>query len=68
MATFARSRGAISEKSDFGIFVEKALPAEEVIAVHPKGDAIFESIGLDYPVGYVDIDISYWRKLTGEED
>lgn len=68
VATFARSRGAIPSKFAFDLYVETALPATAVLAVHTKGDAAFESMGRDYPEGFIDVDVGRWKELTGDED
>lgn len=67
VATFARSRGAFPDKFAFNLYVENALPATAVLAVHTRGDAAFESMGRDYPDGFVDVQIDRWKELTGEE-
>jgi hypothetical protein len=68
VATFARSHGAIPSKFAFDVYVENALPATAVLYIHTKGDDAFESIGRDYPEGFVDVDVGRWKELTGEED
>ena len=68
VATFARSRGAIPDKLAFSLFVERALPATAVLAVHTESDPAFESMGRDYPEGFIDVDVGRWKELTGEED
>ena len=68
VATFARSRGAIPSKFAFDLYIETALPATAVLVVHTKGDAAFESMGRDYPEGFIDVDVGRWKELTGDED
>lgn len=68
IATFARSRGAIPEKSAFDLYVRQALPATAVMAVHTAGAASFNALGHSYPKGYVDVNVGRWKELTGEED
>jgi hypothetical protein len=68
VATFARSRDAIPSKFAFDLYVETALPATAVLAVHTKGDAAFESMGRDYPEAFIDVDVGRWKELTGGED
>lgn len=68
VATFARSRGSIPSKFAFDLYVETALPTTAVITVHTNGDAAFESMGRDYPAGFVDVDVGRWKQLTGDED
>jgi len=66
--TFARSRGAVPSKFAFDFYVKTPLPATTVITVHTKGDAAFESMGRDYPAGFVDVDVGRWKELTGDEE
>jgi hypothetical protein len=68
VATFARSRGAIPSKFAFDLYVETALPATAVLAVHTNGDAAFETMGRGYPDGFIDVDVDRWKELTGDED
>jgi len=39
-----------------------------VRCVHTLGEASFAQMGRGYPQGYVDIDLTYWKDLTGEDD
>lgn len=68
VATFARSRGGIPGKQAFDLYVENALPANAVLAVRTEGEPEFESMGRGYPNGFVDVNVSRWKELTGEED
>jgi hypothetical protein len=68
VATFARSCGAIPSKFAFDLYVETALPATAVIAVHTKGDSAYKLMGRDYPAGFIDVDVGRWNELTGVED
>lgn len=68
VATFGRARGAIPDKSVFDLYVEKALSAGAVLAVHTEGEAMFAAMGRSYPHGFVDVDLGRWKELTGEDD
>jgi hypothetical protein len=68
VATFGRLRGAVSEKSTFDLYVNIPLPRAAVIAIHSEKEAAFSGMGRSYPLGYCDVDLGRWRKLTGQDD
>lgn len=68
VATFARWRGALPEKSAFDLYVTTALPPAAVIKIHTEGEPTFTTMARDYPAGYVDVDVTRWKELTGEDD
>ena len=55
-------------KHAFDLYITRPLSANAVLRIHTEGDASFNAIGLTYPEGYVDVDIGYWKELTGEDD
>lgn len=68
VATFARSRGSISAKHACDLYVDQPLPPTAILATHTEGDASFVEMGRGYPAGFIDVDIAYWKELTGEEE
>lgn len=68
LATFGHTLGCLPSKHAFDLFVTTALPPASVLQVHTERDPSFHAMGRTYPDGYVDIDISRWRQLTGEDD
>ena len=68
VATFGRSLGCVLSKHAFDLYITRPLSANAVLRIHTEGDASFNAIGLTYPEGYVDVDIGYWKELTGEDD
>lgn len=68
VATFARWRGALPEKSAFDLYVTTALPPAAVIKIHTEGEPTFATMARDYPAGYVDVGVTRWKELTGEDD
>lgn len=68
VATFGRSIGAIPDKGAFDLYVNQALPASAVLAIHTEGDPTFAAMGRTYPAGFVDADAGRWKELTGEQD
>lgn len=67
LATFARSRGCISEKQAFDLYAKEQLSPSSILAVHTEGDQAFVDMGRSYPPGYVNVSIGYWKELTGED-
>jgi hypothetical protein len=67
VATFARSRGSIPAKHAFDLYLEQPLPPTAILAVQTEGDETFVEIGRGYPAGFIDVDIGYWKELTGED-
>jgi hypothetical protein len=68
VATFGRTLGCIPSKHFFDLCVATPLRPDSVLRVHSEGDSSFRAMGLSYPEGYVDVDIGYWKELTGEDD
>lgn len=68
VSTFARSEGATPEKHAFDLNAVQPLPAAAVLAVHKQGDPAFAAMAVTYPPGYVDVSLSHWQEVTGEED
>lgn len=68
VASYARSRGEIPDKSAFDLYVESALPPTAVIAVRTAGDGVFEAMGRNYPAGFTDVAVGRWKELTGEDE
>lgn len=68
LATFARSLGCPAEKHCFDLYTIEPLEAAAVLAVHTQGRRPFDEIGRDYPSGYIDVSVGWWKELTGEED
>ena len=67
IASFARSRGSITSSHAFDVAVNKPLPATAILAVHTEGDPPFAQMGREYPPDFVDVDLGYWKELTGED-
>jgi hypothetical protein len=67
VATFARTLGCTPSKHFFDLYVTTPLPPDSVLRVHSEGDSSFPEIGISYSEGYVDVDIGYWKELTGED-
>jgi hypothetical protein len=68
VATFGRSLGCVPSKHCFDLYVTASLGPDSVLRIHSEGDSLFDAIGVGYPEGYVDVDLNYWKELTGEED
>lgn len=68
VATFGREHGAIPEKHAFDLYATSALPADAILAVHTDGEARFADIARGYPSGFIDVAISRWKELTGDDD
>jgi hypothetical protein len=68
VTTFGRTLGCIPSKHFFDLYVETPLRPDSVLRVRSNGDSSFRAMGLSYPEGYVDVDIGYWKELTGEDD
>jgi hypothetical protein len=68
VATFGRALGCIPGNHSFDLYVTTPLRPDSVLRVHNEGESSFQAIGLSYPEGYVDVDIGYWKELTGEDD
>jgi len=68
VATFGRSLGCATSKHDFDLYVTAPLRSGAILAVHTEGDASFRRLGRSCPEGYVDVNIGYWKELTGEDD
>lgn len=68
IATFGRSRGAIPEKSAFDLYVNAPLAATALLVIHTTPEPAFAMMGESYPPGYIDVDVGYWKELTGEDD
>lgn len=45
-----------------------ALPPDAILAVQTDGEETFTAMGRGYPAGFVDVDLTYWKDLTGEDD
>jgi hypothetical protein len=50
------------------VCVLEPLPADTILRVHTRGEADFDAMIGAYPPGYVNVDETHWRDLTGEED
>lgn len=68
LATFGRSLGCTPGKHDFDLYVKSPLRPDAILAIHSEGDASFHGLGHSHPENYVDVDIGYWKELTGEDD
>lgn len=68
IATFARTRGAITEPSGFDLYAKTDLPASAVLEVQTAGEDSFAAMANGYPPPFVDHGLSYWKDLTGEDD
>jgi hypothetical protein len=67
VATFGQELGCVVHQHSFDVFVTTALSPDSVLRVHTEGDSSFTALGISYPAGYVDADIGYWKRLTGED-
>ncbi len=67
LATFARSLGCVTSKHAIDVCVTAALPFEAILAVHTDGQHTFTAMGRSYPAGFVDLDLTHWKDLTGED-
>ena len=68
LATFARSLGCVTAKHAIDVCVTAALPPDAILAVHTDGEETFTAMGRGYPAGFVDVGLTYWKDLTGEDD
>lgn len=68
IATKARAMGCIESSKAFDLHTTTPLPASAIIAVNSHGDPAFERVGCDYPDGFINVESTYWRDLTGEDD
>lgn len=67
-AAYARQIGCVEDAHGFDVCVLQRLPADAVLRIHTRGEADFDAMIESYPPGYVDVDETHWRDLTGEED
>lgn len=67
IATFGRTLGCIWSAQAFDLWVTAPLGPASIIRVHTEGDTFFHAMGLTYPEGYVNVDMGYWKELTGED-
>lgn len=67
VGTFGRALGCVSEKHCFDLYTIEPLAAAAVLAVHSEGEADFDQIGRSFPRGFVDVNVGYWKALTGED-
>jgi hypothetical protein len=63
-----RRKPAITPYGAFALSVKEALSPEAILAVHSEGDASFAEVGRSYPDGFIDVNVGYWKELTGEDD
>lgn len=68
LATFGRAHGANPEKSGFDLYIRAPLPPAADLAVHTDGETPFRRLGDSFPAGYIDVDRTHWKALTGEDD
>jgi hypothetical protein len=64
---FLKIRRCAPSKHCFDLYVTAPLGPDSVLRIHSEGDSSFHAIGVGYPEGYVDVDLNYWKELTGEE-
>ena len=67
-AAFARTLGCVTSSNAIDLYVTQPLGPDSILRVHGDADPSFQSLGLDYPEGYIDVSIGYWKELTGEDD
>lgn len=68
LAAYTRSLGSVDSSHGFDLYVSAPLPPDSILRVHTRGESDFDSIGVTYPAGYVDVDQTFWKELTGEDD
>ena len=68
LRAFALHLGCVADKNPLDLCAVRPLPPQVVLAVHTEGDPAFKGMGRDYPAGYVDTDLGWWKALTGEEN
>lgn len=68
LRAFALSLGCVVHKHGIDLCAVQQLPPPVILAVHTEGDSAFHAMGRDYPAGYVDTDLCWWKALTGEDD
>ncbi len=68
LATFARSLGCVTAKHVADVCVTAALPPGAILAVHTESEETFAAMGRKYPASFVDVDLTYWKDFTGEDD
>jgi hypothetical protein len=59
--------GCVPSKGAFDLFATAPLGPDSVLGVPSEGDTSFDAMGLSSPEGYVEIEIGYWKELTGED-
>lgn len=67
IASFARSRGAITEPSGFDLYTRADLPPGAVLEVLTDGEADFVALAQGYPPRFIDHGLTHWKDLTGED-
>lgn len=68
LAAYARMLGCVESAHGFDVYVTEPLPVEAILRVHTRGEPDFEAMIATYPPGYVDVEQTFWKDLTGEED
>jgi hypothetical protein len=68
LRAFALHLGCVTNKNPIDLCAVRPLPPQVVLTVHTEGDPAFKGMGRDYPAGYVDTDLGWWKALTGEEN
>lgn len=67
LRAFALHLGCVTEKHPVDLCAVRPLLPQAILAVHTEGDPAFNGMGRDYPAGYVDTDLGWWKALTGDD-
>ena len=67
LRAFALHMGCVTDKLPVDLCAVRPLPPQAILAVHTEGDPAFNGMGRDYPAGYVDTDLGWWKALTGDD-
>ena len=59
-ATYGRTLGCQPDKHSFDLYIEQPLGPDHIIAIHSQGEPNFDAIALDYPSGFVNLDLELW--------